>query len=88
MWSVTATAIAVLVPNEERGTCLGAFMILGTPIGMGVSPILVSLGSQVLGGEAQLALSLAIVGVGVGIISLAGLLIAMLNAPKPVPSAG
>ena len=34
---VTATAIAVLVPNEERGTCLGAFMILGTLIGMGVN---------------------------------------------------
>jgi len=52
LWSVTATATAVLVPNEERGTFLGAFMILGTLIGMGVSPILVSLGSQVLGGEA------------------------------------
>lgn len=81
---ITATAIAVLVPNEERGTCLGAFMILGTLIGMGVSPILVSLGSQVLGGEAQLALSLAIVGVGVGVVSLAGFVIAMLNAPTPV----
>ena len=69
---VTATAIAVLVPNEERGTCLGAFMILGTLIGMGVSPILVSMSSQFLGGEAQLALSLAIVGVGVGVVSLAG----------------
>ena len=79
---VTATAIAVLVPNEERGTCLGAFMILGTLIGMGVSPILVSMSSQFLGGEAQLALSLAIVGVGVGVGSLA-----MLNAPKPVPAA-
>ena len=84
---VTATAIAVLVPNEERGTCLGAFMILGTLIGMGVSPILVSLGSQMLGGEAKLALSLAIVGVGVGVVSLAGFVIAMLNAPKPVPDA-
>lgn len=84
---VTATAIAVLVPNEERGTCLGAFMILGTLIGMGASPILVSLGSQMLGGEAKLALSLAIVGVGVGVVSLAGFVIAMLNAPKPVPDA-
>lgn len=83
---VTATAIAVLVPNEERGTCLGAFMILGTLIGMGISPLLVSVGSQVLGGESQLALSLAIVGVGVGVISLAGFVIAMINAPNPVPS--
>lgn len=82
---ITATAIAVLVPNEERGVCLGAFMILGALIGLGLSPMLVSLGSQALGGEAHLAPALAIVGVATGLVSLAGFVIAMLNAPdRPV----
>lgn len=81
---VTATAIAVLVPNEERGLCLGAFMILGALIGLGISPMLVTLGSQALGGEQHLGVSLAIVGVVVGIISLIGFVAAMMNAPKPV----
>lgn len=79
---ITATAIAVLVPNEERGVCLGAFMILGALIGLGLSPMLVSLGSQALGGEAHLAPALAIVGVTTGLVSLAGFVLAMLNAPE------
>ena len=79
---ITATAIAVLVPNEERGVCLGAFMILGALIGLGLSPMLVSLGSQALGGEAHLAPALAIVGVTTGLVSLAGFVLAMRNAPE------
>ena len=79
---ITATAIAVLVPNEERGVCLGAFMILGALIGLGLSPMLVSLGSQALGGEAHLAPALAIVGVTTGLVSLAGFVLAMINAPE------
>ena len=79
---ITATAIAVLVPNEERGICLGAFMILGALIGLGLSPMLVSLGSQALGGEAHLAPALAIVGVTTGLVSLAGFVLAMINAPE------
>jgi MFS family permease len=85
---ITATSIAVLVPNEERGVCLGAFMILGALIGLGLSPVLVSLGSQALGGEAQLGPALAIVGVVTGLISFGGFVLAMLNAPpRPVSSA-
>lgn len=85
---ITATAIAVLVPNEERGVCLGAFMILGSLIGLGLSPVLVTLGSRALGGEQNLALSLAVVGVTTGVISLAGFLMAMRNAPeRPVEDA-
>lgn len=81
---ITATAIAVLMPNEERGVCLGAFMILGALIGLGLSPVLVTFGSRLMGGEAYLAQSLAVVGVATGLISLAGFIIAMRNAPKPV----
>jgi MFS family permease len=79
---ITATAIAVLVPNEERGVTLGAFMILGSLVGLGLSPILVTLGSRALGGESHLALSLALVGVITGAVSLAGFVIAMMNAPS------
>ena len=78
---ITATAIAVLMPNEERGVCLGAFMILGALIGLGLSPVLVTLGSQALGGEAYLAQALAVVGVAAGLISLTGFILAMRNAP-------
>lgn len=86
---ITATAIAVLIPNEERGVCLGAFMILGSLIGLGLSPVLVSLGSELMGGEAHLAPALAVVGVGTGLLSLAGFILAMLNAPeRPVAVAG
>ena len=82
---ITATSIAVLIPNEERGVCLGAFMILGALIGLGLSPVLVSLGSQALGGEAHLAPALAIVGVTTSLLSLAGFVLALRNAPdKPV----
>ena len=84
---ITATAIAVLVPNEERGVCLGAFMILGALIGLGLSPMLVSLGSQALGGEAHLAPALAIVGVTTGLVSLAGFVLAMRNAPERLAAA-
>lgn len=78
---ITATSIAVLIPNEERGVCLGAFMILGALIGLGLSPVLVSAGSQALGGEAHLAPALAIVGVVTSLVSLGGFILAMRNAP-------
>lgn len=84
---ITATAIAVLIPNEERGVCLGAFMILGALIGLGLSPVLVSLGSQALGGEEHLGMALAIVGVLTGLISFVGFVVAMRSAPaRPVPA--
>lgn len=57
---VTATAIAVLVPNEIRGVCLGAFMVVGAVIGFGVAPTLVTGISSLLGGESQIGLALAI----------------------------
>ena len=56
---VTATTIAVLIPNEIRGICLGAFMVVGAVIGFGVAPTLVTLISALLGGEANLSLALA-----------------------------
>ena len=78
---VTATAIAVLIPNEERGLCLGAFMIMGALVGMGAAPIIVTLASQAMGGEAQLAPALAITSVIISALSLLGFWIALRNAP-------
>lgn len=78
---VTATAIAVLVPNEERGLCLGAFMILGALIGIGIAPLIVTTASQAMGGEGQLALALAVTSVVIGLLSLGGFWLAMRNAP-------
>jgi MFS family permease len=78
---VTATAIAVLVPNEERGLCLGAFMILGALIGIGIAPLVVTTASQAMGGENELALALAVTSVVIGLLSLAGFWLAMRNAP-------
>ena len=80
---ITATAIAVLIPNEERGLCLGAFMILGALIGIGIAPLVVTLTSQAMGGESQLAMSLAVTSLIIGIASLAGFWLAMRNAPAP-----
>ena len=59
---MTATTIAVRVPNELRGVCLGGFVVLGALIGFGVAPTLVSLASRALGGPAQLPWALALVG--------------------------
>lgn len=77
---VTATTIAVLVPNEERGLCLGAFMILGALIGIGIAPLVVTTASQTMGGESQLALALAVTSVVIGLLSLGGFWLAMRNA--------
>ncbi len=83
---ITATTIAVLVPNEERGVCLGAFMILGALVGLGLSPVLVTLGSQALGGEAHLAQALAIVGVATSCLSFIAFVLAMRGAPQAQPA--
>ncbi|HEX7944691.1 MAG TPA: MFS transporter [Phenylobacterium sp.] len=78
---VTATAISVLIPNEVRGVCLGAFIVVSAVLGLGVAPTLVTLASDVLGGEAHLAPALAATGVLTGLIAFAGFLFAMRHAP-------
>lgn len=88
---LTATAIAVLVPNEFRGLCLGAFIVFGVLFGFGIAPTLVTLLSEAMGGEDQLGMSLAIIGGISGAIALAAFVQAMVRAPsqakEPVPGA-
>lgn len=55
---VTATALALLIPNEIRGICLGAFMVVGSVIGLGLAPIMATGIASLLGGEAYLRFGL------------------------------
>lgn len=78
---VTSVALTVLIPNELRGLCIGAFIALAGLVGFGVSPSLVAWVSDALGGEAHLGQGLAIVGVSVGILSVGAFAQAMRHAP-------
>ena len=79
---VTAAAIAVLVPNELRGVCLGAFIVIGAIIGFGLAPTLVTLIADALGGEQALRYGLAFTGAGASIIAALGFAGALLRARK------
>lgn len=69
MGLVTAAAIALLVPNEIRGLCLGSFIVLGAVLGLGLAPTLVVWVGSALHATHPLGLSLALVNTVVGVIS-------------------
>lgn len=71
---ITAAALATLVPNEIRGVCLGAFIVIGAIIGFGVAPTVVTLISEPLGG---LRYGLAAVGAATSAAAVFGFLAAM-----------
>jgi len=79
---VASTTVAVLIPNEERGACMAAFSVISSIVGASVAPTIVTLLSTLMGGEQHLAESLAATGLVTGVISLAGYMLAMRNAPK------
>ncbi len=78
---VTSVALTVLIPNELRGLCIGAFIAIAGLIGYGLAPTLVAAASGMLGGEAHLAQGLAIVGVMTSAISVVAFTMAMRRAP-------
>lgn len=78
----TATAIAVLLPNELRGVALSGIFVLSSIVAFGVTPTLVTLLSTALGGDAYLARSLSLTGVAIGAISLLAFILAMTQAPR------
>lgn len=78
---VTAAAIAVLVPNEIRGVCLGAFIVVGAVIGFGVAPTLVTLLSDAIGGDQALRYGLALTGAATSAVAALGFLGAMRASP-------
>jgi len=79
---VASTAVAVLIPNEERGACMAVFSVISSIIGVSLAPTIVTLGSTLMGGERFLAPALAATGLVTGVISLAGYILAMRNAPR------
>ncbi|HUD93544.1 MFS transporter [Sphingobium sp.] len=82
---ITSVALTVLLPNELRGLCIGAFIAIAGLVGFGIAPSLVTAISSLLGGERHLGEGLAIVGVAVSCLSLAAFWIAMRRAPsKPI----
>lgn len=78
---ITSVAMTVLLPNELRGLCIGAFIAFAGLIGFGVAPTLVTLISSFMGGEAYLGTGLAIMGILVSVISFLCFLLAMRRAP-------
>lgn len=81
---ITATALAVLLPNELRGLCIGSFVAFAGLIAFGAGPTLVTLASTGLGGEQWLGLALGLVGLAVSALGLAGFVGAMRHAPQAI----
>lgn len=78
---ITSVALTVLIPNELRGLCIGAFIAIAGLIGFGIAPSLVTWTSRWLGGEQHLGMALAIVGVAVSIVSVCAFAVAIRRAP-------
>lgn len=81
---VTATALAVLLPNELRGLAVGSFVAIGGLIAFGLAPSIVVGVSGLLGGEGQLAPALALVGLAVSLIGCVGFGLAWRQAARPI----
>lgn len=81
---VTATAMAVLLPNDLRGLAIGVFLALGGLVAFGMAPTLVTVVSTALGGEGRVGMGLAIVGFAASATGCAGFVIAGRHAPQPV----
>ena len=78
---VTSVALTVLIPNELRGLCIGAFIAIAGLIGFGVAPTLVAAASSLFGGESHLDQGLATVGAATSTLSLLAFFVAMRRAP-------
>ncbi len=78
---VTSVALTVLIPNELRGLCIGAFIAIAGLIGFGVAPTLVAAASSLYGGESHLDQGLATIGTLTSLLSAIAFLTAMRRAP-------
>lgn len=78
---ITSVALTVLIPNELRGLCIGAFIAVAGLVGFGIAPLLVAWVSSLIGGEAHIGGALAVVGTLVGCISVLAFRAAMKHAP-------
>ena len=78
----------MLIPNEIRGICLGAFIVVSAVIGLGVAPTLVSLISEMLGGEDQVRYALAATTALTSIASAIGFALALRGPRKSLLQPG
>jgi MFS family permease len=83
---VTSVALTVLIPNELRGLCIGAFIAIAGLIGFGVAPTLVAVASSLYGGESHLDQGLATIGTLTSLLSLIAFYLAMRRAPSSATS--
>jgi MFS family permease len=74
---VTATALAVVVPNEMRGLCMSLFIVVGAILGLGLAPTLVTLVGDALGGEQMLNWGLTLVSLVTSAVSALGFVFAL-----------
>lgn len=81
---VMSVALTVLLPNELRGLCIGAFIAIAGLIGFGIAPTLVAAVSDLMGGEQHLAPALALVGIVVSTLAVGAFWLAMRRAPQDV----
>ncbi|MCB8829611.1 hypothetical protein LJD47_31840, partial [Escherichia coli] len=79
---VTSVSLCVLIPNELRGLCIGAFIAIAGLIGFGLAPIMVAAASGLFGGERHLDQGLATVGIITSAMSLLAFVLAMRRAPR------
>lgn len=77
----TAAAISVLVPNEIRGVCLGAFVVIGAIIGFGVALTLVTVLSDAIGGNQALRYGLTATSAVTSALAAIGFISAMRSSP-------
>ena len=78
---VVSVALTVMLPNEVRGLCIGAFIAIAGLIGFGLAPWIVTRTSALMGGEHMLAEALTLVGVSVSAVSFFAFALAMRRAP-------
>lgn len=81
MGLVTATALALVIPNEIRGICLAVLLLVGGVVGFGFGPSVVTLVSRALGGEAHLPMAVTLVGVIASALSVIAFAVATFNTP-------
>ena len=83
---ITSVSLTVLIPNELRGLCIGAFIAFAGIIGFGIAPTLVAAISDLMGGGAKIGQALSIVGITVSVASVAAFTLAARRAPLSATS--
>ena len=83
---VTAAAITVVTPNELRGVCLGAFVVLGALVGLGLAPTLVAWVGASLGGAGRLGPAMSAVALPIAVVSAIAFAIAATQVRRWTPA--